>query len=166
MVIRSNLGECFLLNLIIYYLLGILRRILINRKLSCLGFLVFLLNGWARFLLDIDADKANIVTAELSFHQLLNVISCLTKSSDFDEDEVSSLLSRADNLNAERNRVLHSLWEQLGSGVVVRAKATAKRKRGLDHVIEATTLNKLDDLSQQISQLTQDTMPVVFGDDR
>lgn len=129
------------------------------------GFLVFLLECWARSLLDIDADKANIVTAELSFPQLLNVISCLTKSSDLDEDEASSFLSRADKLNAERNRVLHTLWTPLESGAVMKTKTTAKRKRGLDHVIEATTLNELNDITRQMSLLTQDMIPVVCGDE-
>ena len=130
------------------------------------GYLVFLLECWARFLLHIDADKANIVTSELYFPQLLNVIACLSKCSDLDEDEVKRLLGRAHNLNEERNRVLHSLWEQFESGTLMRAKTTAKRKRGLDHVVEATSLNALNDISQQICQLIQDMTPVVLGDDR
>jgi hypothetical protein len=78
---------------------------------------------------------AQIITAELSFKQLRALTTSLYRErhgEDADFETLRALMKRAAELEADRNRITHSLW---GAGetaeTVTRIKATAKERRGI-----------------------------------
>lgn len=100
-------------------------------------------------LLEVDNEKGNIITAELSFRQLIGVLSSLLLSK-LGKD--SSLYSEFEEIKKElytfenfRNTIAHSVWASTGSenSKAQRMKITAKEKQGLKYSNDEVTLNSI-----------------------
>ena len=76
----------------------------------------------------------NVITAELSFKQKVNLFSslfCHLQKTTQEPSELKSLIDRISTAEEERNKILHSLWVVgTSSDMVIRLKATAKRRKG------------------------------------
>ena len=105
-------------------------------------------------------DLGLIITAELSFKQLVSTLSSLLlftleKNSPYflQFDKISKLLYKAEQ---ERNVVVHSLWasklESTSTTEVIRMKTTAKNKKGLRKDFIKMNLDELKNISDLIGE--------------
>jgi len=101
-----------------------------------------------------------IVTAELSFKQLLSLLSSLYRHTRKDETkikELDNLLKRAFQVAEKRNVICHSIWGAGGtSKTITRIKTTAKISKGLRRQFEQTTVEDLDSIIKEIRDVTED----------
>ncbi len=121
------------------------------------------LNSLIWFLISTPEEQylGQIITAEISFRQKLDLVAALFKyrCKDIDKQtELTSLIARIEKLEARRNIVQHSLWihqsEKLDQ--VTQFKITAKRKNGLVHTRNIITLQSLEQLSKELNEATSD----------
>lgn len=102
-----------------------------------------------------------IITAELSFRQKLDLAAALFKYRCDDpvkRIELKALISRIEKLEARRNNVQHSLWihQSEEPEQVTQLKITAKRKNGLTHTKKIITPQQLYLLSKELNEATSD----------
>lgn len=99
-----------------------------------------------------------IVTSELSFDQLVKLLSSLHKTRDHDaaaQAELDAILGRAKAVEGERNQVTHSHWGPGPSeGVHHRIKLTAKQKKGLQYHVEPVTVADINGVAGRIRSVT------------
>jgi hypothetical protein len=108
-----------------------------------------------------------IVTAELSFSQKINLLSsiCRDKLKNLNElDEVDQILKRVALAEQKRNTVVHSFWTGYpGFSKVARIKTTAKRKsKGLKLEIENPSLKELEEVATYITNIAYDIQTLVI----
>jgi hypothetical protein len=106
----------------------------------------------------------NVVTAELSFQNLLHLIVSIFKSTFKNKElqkRVEDLVNRIDNkIRPRRNMVAHSIWfpdsrgEKVKGEFVGRFKTTAKRRKGLDYQLEKYSAQDLWDIVSEIKDCT------------
>jgi len=107
-----------------------------------------------------------IVTSEMSFSNLVTMLSALFKNA-FNNQEVQDqlkvLLGRVDECSKHRNLVAHSIWTpefdfvKEGKGDVIRrVKYTAKRKKGLTIQWENYSLADLNAIANEVEKVTND----------
>jgi hypothetical protein len=101
-----------------------------------------------------------IVTAELSFNQKVNLLCSLHKEKVGNNEQfevLSQTLKDAVHVEEKRNSIVHSLWAYLADDDndedLSRIKTTAKRK-GLKQEIEKVTLGKLADIADEIAKVS------------
>jgi hypothetical protein len=101
-----------------------------------------------------------IVTAELSFQVLANVLGSLGRYRVKDQAllaQLDSLIARASELEAKRNTYVHSVWgDNLGAGGRRRLKITAKRRKGLDWQVEDVPVSTLNGVADQLERLADE----------
>ena len=108
-------------------------------------------------LLDQDQRVGQIITSELSFRNLLNLLSSLyleKKGQDDKSEKLNDLLKKANEIEGTRNGITHSIW---GAGKdiehITRIKTTAKQKAGLRFVFEEVSASSLSDFATEIKTL-------------
>ena len=99
-----------------------------------------------------------IVTSELSFRNLLALLSSLyrfRKTKQEDIEKLDSLLKRASALEEQRNQVVHSTWaiNMSDPNSLSRYKVTAKQKSGLKHTVEEKTIEELNHIADEMVSL-------------
>lgn len=89
--------------------------------------------AWA--LISDDQSIGMTVTSEMSFKQVLSLVSSLHRRKESDKTKVAAfekLLGRASDAEQRRNVIVHSVWSEVSpSGPVERVKYTARRGEGL-----------------------------------
>ena len=115
-------------------------------------------------LLGAERDTGRILTSELSFKQLLNVLIGLTRQQVSSNrwagskdviDRLKELAGASSHMEDLRNQYMHSVWiaAHRGSGQGVRRKVTAKRV-GLKEHVETVTSSHLLDVADYTAYLT------------
>lgn len=93
-----------------------------------------------------------IVTTELSFPAKISLVLSLYRARhgvDEDYSEICRLVGEADNLQQQRNLVMHSIWRSAGAPLVVtRIKQTAKRRSGYSTQLENWDLDKFKNVTR------------------
>jgi hypothetical protein len=95
-----------------------------------------------------------IITAELSFRNLVALLSSLSKAKINDTEvliELDKALKKALEAEQKRNTILHSLWGQGQTrDTVTRIKKTAKISKGLQHQVEEMTAEDITSIANFI----------------
>lgn len=109
-------------------------------------------------LIGPDIRIGEIVTAELSFRNLIALLFSLykyRKSDPHDINQMEEICKRAKDLESRRNKVIHSIWavnDKIEEDIL-RIKVTAKYKQGLKHTYERTDTSELHKISHEIVDL-------------
>ena len=116
---------------------------------------------WALIAPFEEQHLGQIITAELSFRQKLDLVAALFKYRCKDtakQAELKGLIARIEKLEARRNTVQHSLWTHQSEEreQVTQFKITAKRKNGLTHTKNIITSQSLEQLSKEPNEATSD----------
>lgn len=116
------------------------------------GSIEYELRGCVSYLLGVNADAVEMISAELSYRQLMALLSSLViqrigKDSELYK-EFSQVAAKLDEFEAFRNRVAHSHWshsldDMSSQNQAARHKSTSKRGKGLERTIEEVTLPEL-----------------------
>jgi len=104
-------------------------------------------------LIGDDKEIGQIVTAQLSFHKLLDTVSSLFRHKINDKDlinELEGLLVKAKGLSDKRNTFVHSVWFAGQPNTLRRVKVGAKRKTGLRIQSEDMDADKLRQFANEI----------------
>lgn len=119
----------------------------------------------ARAAISSNVDIGRIITSELRFQGLLDAVAGLYSHHVRDADRVRAMkrvLKRASDAEAERNRLLHSLW--IGGSDArrrpYRVKVTVRRKRGLAFDAEYVPLSRLTRLSARLEEIAFDVIDI------
>lgn len=104
------------------------------------------------YLLDLDYDKVQILTAEQSYRQLVGLLSSSMLKRYSPESEqykkLKFILSKCDEFEKLRNNLVHSIWMRSDVGIfkpgAQRMKITAKRKTGLKKIEQSVTEHELE----------------------
>ena len=104
------------------------------------------------YLLGVDYEKVQILTAEQSYRQLVGLLSSLMIKHYSQQSEqykkLKFILSKIDDFEKLRNDLVHSIWMHSNSGALEsgaqRMKITAKRKIGLKRIEESVTESELE----------------------
>ena len=109
-------------------------------------------------LIGQDIRIGEIVTAELSFRNLISLLFSLykyRKSNQHDINHMEKICKKALDLESKRNKVIHSIWavNDKIEDDILRIKVTAKYKHGLKHTYERTDTSELHKISQEIVNL-------------
>ncbi len=96
-----------------------------------------------------------IITSELSFRNLLALLSSLyrlRKTDKKDINKLTELLKKAEGFERKRNQIIHSIWavNMTDPQSLIRYKVTAKRKNGLKHTLEKKTVDELNRIADEM----------------
>jgi hypothetical protein len=108
-----------------------------------------------------------IVTAELSFRQKIDLLSSIyrdKRNSPSELAELDEVLSRLAQAEQKRNIVVHSLWTSYAEDqTIARIKSTAKRKnKGLKLEIESKSVEDLENIATFIAEVAYDVQTLVI----
>ena len=108
-----------------------------------------------------------IVTAELSFRQKINLLSSICRDKLNNPTELAELdlvLTRVAQAEQKRNTVVHSFWTgHAENATVARIKATAKRRsKGLKLEIKSMSVKDLEDVANYIANVAYDIQTLVI----
>lgn len=109
-----------------------------------------------------------IITAELSFRQKVDLLSSLYKNKRNNSTELAeldALLSRVAQAEQERNTAVHSFWIPCtidGREIVARIKPTAKRKtKGMNLRFKSVSVKDLEDVAKYIAEVAYDVQSLL-----
>ncbi len=108
-----------------------------------------------------------IVTAELSFRQKMDLLSSIYRDKQNNSTELAELdqvLARVAQAEQKRNIVVHSVWAAYAvNETVARIKATAKRRsKGLKLEIENMSVKDLEDVANYIANVAYEVQTLVI----
>ena len=108
-----------------------------------------------------------IVTAELSFRQKMDLLSSIYRDKLDNSTELAELdrvLARIAQAEQKRNIVVHSVWTAYAvDATVARIKATAKRRsKGLKLEIEKMSVKDLEDVANYIANVAYEVQTLVI----
>jgi hypothetical protein len=108
-----------------------------------------------------------IITAELSFRNLVGLLSSIFRHRMGDSEkveELEALLTRALQVEEKRNIITHSVW---GAGntreTITRVKTTAKKAKGLRHQFEQMSVADLNEIAEQVAVLAHEIQMFMIG---
>jgi hypothetical protein len=111
-------------------------------------------------LIGYDSTIAKIITCELSFRKLVDLLATISAYRIADEEKLKTMkqiISRAGEVENKRNTVVHSGWTfGRSAGSVTRIKTTAKRKHGLRSHEEPMETATLYAIADEIAELSGD----------
>ena len=116
-------------------------------------------------LIGSDQRTGQIVTAELRFPGLIDVLSSLYRhrvSEPTKIERLNRLRKRLEAAEERRNGLIDSSWA-LGPDKGVRFKITAKAKRGFKFTSERMTAADIDQVADEIAVLNRDVLNFIFG---
>jgi hypothetical protein len=118
-------------------------------------------------MINTDQMLGQMITAELSFRNLVGLLSSIYKHRINDEEritELERLLNRALYAEEQRNIIAHSSW---GVGdkaeTITRFKTTAKKARGLIHQFEQMTVEDLDKIADLVGDVAVEIQLFMFN---
>lgn len=116
-------------------------------------------------LISSDQNVGQIVTSQISFSRLCDLLSSLfrhkVKSPDLIE-ELDGILQRASEAEQQRNTIIHSAWltdEEDTDKSPSRFKITSKRKKGFDIQVEDTDADKLNEIADLLRDVAKEIIP-------
>ena len=122
--------------------------------------LEFFVGRMIAFMLGKDINKGDLLMANLSFRQRLDILGGLTHYSTTDEKvlvAVDAAIKKASVITEERNRCVHSQWHlETGSREAKRSKPKVSRKKGYEHHFEPVAVSELQKVSGAIMGVMQD----------
>jgi len=102
-------------------------------------------------IISTDQRLGQIITAELSFRNLVGLLSSIYKHRINDEGRIAELeliLNQGLYAEEQRNKVTHSVWAAGDRPeTITRFKSTAKKSKGLSHQFEQMTVEDLDKIA-------------------
>lgn len=115
-------------------------------------------------MLQIDQERGDIVTSELSFKQKVNLFSSLynllkdkyffNTFPGFEEEYFKELTKILNQCEYNRNQVIHSTFVQsYATEKILRKKTTAKQKQGLRRLEEETSIIELFNMADKINSV-------------
>ena len=111
-------------------------------------------------LIGSDTKVATIITCELSFRKLMDLLAAISAYRVADEEKLETMkriISRAGEIEQKRNTVIHSGWAfGKDAGDLTRVKTTAKRKHGLRFHNEPMDTATLYAIADEIAELSGD----------
>jgi hypothetical protein len=124
------------------------------------------ISSFVGMLISSDQRVGQIITAELSFRNLVGLLSSLYKhfvNESEKIEELDALLTTALTIEEKRNIVTHSLW---GAGytheTITRIKMTAKKAKGLRHQYEQMSAEDLSKIAERIAELSHDVQMLMI----
>jgi hypothetical protein len=117
-------------------------------------------------LISNDQRFGQIITAELSFRNLVGLLSSIYKYRANNQGQIiklEELLNRALHVEEQRNLIIHSQWAA-GSKpeTITRLKTTAKKSKGLTHQFEQLKIEDLDKIADIISDVDVEIQLFMF----
>ena len=113
-------------------------------------------------LVGIDQIVGQIITAELSFRNILNLLGSLYKHRTNDNDfrkKVDDLLKNISNLEQNRNSLIHSTYGLTKDPeTIARFKNTARMKHGLKNNFDIITIEQIDHLVVEIENANSEVI--------
>lgn len=107
-----------------------------------------------------DQRLGQIITAELSFRNLVSLLSSIFRHTVSEADkitELEELLGKALMVEEKRNVITHSVWAAGNTPeTITRIKTTAKKSKGLRHQFEQMSVDDLNKIAEQIAELAQE----------
>jgi len=107
-----------------------------------------------------------IITAQFSFKQLINLASSLYHHTEQDVQKVTELdklLSKSFQLEQERNTIVHSFYGLKGQNlIVVRQKNTTRLKRGFHKQYEEMKPEQVNALAEKIKQVSKEINVLIY----
>ncbi len=111
------------------------------------------LAGLVWSLIGEDKKIGQIVTAQLSFSKLLDILSSLFRHTSDDDNlisELDGLIKQAQKIGEKRNRYVHSVWFSGHPNTLRRVKLKASRKKGLRMEEEDINVEELRQFGNEI----------------
>ncbi len=112
---------------------------------------------WA--MLGGDRQTADCITAEMSFRNLINLISSLLKQKEKEGIRSTDLapllrdaIKKTNAAEQDRNRIVHSRWGFSSKLEAVREKVTAKQKHGLNYDAEPAAVSEIEAVVSRIDE--------------
>jgi hypothetical protein len=107
-----------------------------------------------------------ILTAGSSFKRNVEMLCCLyqLRCPTADKQTFDDLVKKLFHVEAERNKVVHSVWGSLADGTAERYKVSA-RSKGHKISREKVELAALQSLAREIAAACGSLLPVMFGND-
>lgn len=108
------------------------------------------------FLLGLDQQVGQIITAEQSFKNLAALFSSLYRNKTNDPkaiEELNKLMKKVTQVEEKRNKIMHSVWAEGDTHVsITRFKTTAKISKGLTNQFEQITVEDLNKIADEIAE--------------
>lgn len=109
-----------------------------------------------------------IITAELSFKQLLNISASIFHELEQDNERLSKfdqIVGNSYELEQKRNTIIHSFYGQnkKGDGIVIRQKTTAKGKKGFKRHYEELNAKEIDSIADTMSETSKELVKLIFA---
>ncbi len=127
--------------------------------------LVLALEDVAHCLLGVGQQLGRVITSEMSFRQLLSLVSSLARLLIADAsavERIESMLNRAAKAEERRNIVDHSIWAFEGTEKAFRGKWTAKKGKGWTFHGEEVDVKDMEVEAVQVDKLVQDLTELLF----
>jgi hypothetical protein len=108
-----------------------------------------------------------IITAQFSFKQLINLASSLYHHAEQDAKKINELdkvLSKSTQLEQERNKIVHSFYGLKGKSdlIVVRQKNTTRLKKGFHKQYEEMNAEQVNILATKISKVSKEINAFIY----
>ena len=114
-----------------------------------------------------DQRKGQIITSQMSFSKICDVLMSFVKHKIPNEKSVEKLeeyVKRASQLEQKRNSVIHSSWTTGGEDdISIRFKYATSRKKGLQVISEKITPGNLKDIADEAQEITNGFLKDVFA---
>ena len=127
----------------------------------CLTFstLELIISCFVSKLISDDAKIGAIMTAEMSFQNLVKTFSSLVNLKISEETEViklKQLISDINSIEQERNKIIHSVYVTNNYNKIFRIKATAKQGKGLKFTNEEVDEDYLKNVINRIVKVVKE----------
>lgn len=112
-----------------------------------------------------DQNVGQIITADLSFKHIINLLNALLIYKVKDNilyEKSKEIIKRAIQCEEKRNQLTHSIWSiNENNDLVFRQKTTSKLKKGLTTSYEILDENKINDISIEINSTKIETIKLL-----
>jgi len=128
----------------------------LGRVTANFSMLEFHLNEFTSELISEDIHLGRTILAEVRFLNLTCILRSLYRyrvSNKVYVREFDNLIDEIQNMERERNMVIHSVWYPNPSGEVTRFKKRSTKKGGLKFDVESWDISKIDEVADQIKKL-------------
>jgi hypothetical protein len=119
------------------------------------------------FLIGLDQQTGQIITAELSLKGLVALFCSLYRNKTNDPsaiNELNDLMKKVTQAEEKRNVIMHSVWAAGDTEkTITRFKQTAKTKKGLQNQFEQMTVEKLNEIANEIAEAAAEVNEFVIS---
>ena len=117
-------------------------------------------------LLGREQRVGQIVTAGLSFNQLVNLFGSLYRHRVTDAEKIAALetlLKKIEQAQTERNAIVHSEWAAGESGTTNRVRRTARASKGFQLQFRAMDVSDLEKIATFIAEVGAEVQVFIFS---